>query len=151
MSLCLRTELFQPQSAHCVSLSIETACVFMSLHGNCFSHHNDDDYNNNNNALFCVLFIQNGAHNPVQSKEPKQSEQTSDSWKRRDFKSYLKDLNVFDYLTLQGKLFQTDGYSIRKISLSKRVRAHREWKMQKKSVAGGLVCKLSGVQSSRHP
>ena len=40
----------------------------------------------------------------------------------------------------------------KKISDQVSVRAHRgdkEWKYQKKSVAGGLVCKLARVQSGR--
>ena len=37
----------------------------------------------------------------------------------------LDKMSVFDDLTLQGRLFQTDGAGIRKRSLTKRVRAHR--------------------------
>ena len=49
-------------------------------------------------------------------------------------------------------LFQTDGAAQKKISDQASActqREDKELKYQKKSVAGGLVCKLSGVQSSR--
>ena len=60
-------------------------------------------------------------------------------------------MSVFDDLTWQGRLFQTVQ---RKKKISDHVSAftqkeYREWKHHKKSIAGGLVCKLSGVQSDR--
>ena len=47
-----------------------------------------------------------------------------------------------DDLTLQGRLFQTDDAACAQ-------KKDKEWKYQKKSVAGVLVCKLSEVQSYR--
>ena len=60
---------------------------------------------------------------------------------------------MFDDITLQGKLFQTDGVAYEKISDQASActqREGKEWPYQTKSVAGGLVCKRSGVQSNRH-
>ena len=105
----------------------------------CRASHKILIYYNNNNVLFYVLFLRIGTHSPLQSKEPKHSQiklthtcagkhthmhaRTNtcthththrcdsqwDSLKRWDFKGDLKDVSVFDDLTLQGRLFQTDG------------------------------------------
>jgi len=77
-----------------------------------------------------MLFLQIGAHDPLQTNKPKQISMSEcarthavmsqqDSLKRWDFKDDLKDMNVFDDLTLQGKLFQTDSAAYMKKSLTR--------------------------------
>ena len=64
----------------------------------------------------------------------------------------MKDVSVFDNLTLQGDCSKQTVQHKKKISDQASActqRDDRKWKYQKKSVAAGLVCKLSGVQSSR--
>ena len=91
----------------------------------------------NNNVLFYVLFLQIGAHDPLQTNKPKQTSTSEcarthavmsqqDSLKRWDFKDDLKDMNVFDDLTLQGKQFQTDSAAYMK-KISDQVNACRKW------------------------
>ena len=109
-----------------------------------------------------MLFLQIGAHDPLQTNKPKQTLTSEcarthavmsqqDSLKRWDFKDDLKDMNVFDDLTLQGKLFQTQcsiyekdlwpGECMQKVGTQR-------MEVSKKSIASVLVCELS-VQSSR--
>ena len=60
-------------------------------------------------------------------------------------------MSVFDDLIRKGRLFQTIQHK-KKISEQASACTQREdkqLKYQKKSIAGELVCKLSGVQSSR--
>ena len=71
---------------------------------------------------------------------------------RRSEISNLKDVSVFDDLIWKGRLFHTYGAAEVKISDQVNVCAQtedRERKYWKKGIDGGLVCKLSGVQSSR--
>ena len=89
------------------------------------SNHKDNrlhNYLNNNNVLFYAL---------------------QDSLKRWDFEDSLTDVSVFDDRIWQRRLFQADGAANKKVSDQVSVcvqREDREWKYQKKSVAGGLIC-----------
>ena len=60
-----------------------------------------------------------------------------------------KHIPCFQWHGHQNRL---ETYAVEKSPLTKCVHVHKgktEWKYQKKSIAGGLVCRLSGAQSTR--
>ena len=64
----------------------------------------------------------------------------------------MKDVSVFDDLTLQGRLFQIDGAASEKDLLPDECvcteGTQRMEVSEERCIAGGLVCKLEGVWSN---